>query len=176
MQFEGGYLEPLMDTLYDSLRAILDINGFNNVPIIYSMSNSPETLNTYCLIDILNIEQVGRSDEGTFIVPQTEVLEFNTHYKIYIQLASRGDSSSSVASSLHHNMNNRKCYEEFHKRNLAILNKSNLRRAPQLRETRWVDGYNFDMNLTFSIFTRQSFDWVEYITVNGEVFKVPYKE
>lgn len=176
MQFTGGYLEPLMDTLYDGFRAVLDVNGFEKVPIVYTMTGSPETINTYCLIDILNIEQFGRSDEGTFINPKGDTLEFITHYKIYFQVATRGDSAPSVASSLHHNMNNRKCFEEFHKRNLGVLNKSPLRRAPQLRETRWVEGYNFDMNMTFSIFTRQSFDWVEYITINGEVFKVPYKE
>lgn len=174
--FSGGYYEPLQDTLYDGMRAILDSLNYNTVDVVFSKTNSIESLNTYCVLDILQIKQEGKRDEGSFIVPEGEWLEFNTYYNIYLQVSVFGDKAGEVATALHHHFNNRRCFEELAKRNLGLLKKTDLRRNPQLRETKWVDSFNFDTNLTFSIFTKQSFDWVEYITVNGEVFKVPYKE
>lgn len=176
MEFTGGYLEPIMDSLYDATEAMLRENGFRDVSIIFATSGAPVPKNTYVVLDILEISQVGRSDESTYLTAEEKLLEFNTHYKIDLRIAVRGDSAPNIASSLHHNINNRRCFEELMKRNLGVLNKSSLRRAPQLRETQWVEGYNFDLTLTFSVFTRQSYDWVEYISINGEVFKVPYKE
>lgn len=171
-QFSGGYYRPIMDAVYDSLEAFLINCGYGNVDILFSKFNAPEPLNTYCIVDILQVEQIGKRDEGSYI-PQGGYLEFSTHYKIFLQVTVLGDSAGEVATALHHNFNNRKCFEEFYKRNLSILNKGNLVRHPQLRETKWEDAFYFDTNLTFSIFTRQSYDWVEYVTINGEVFGEP---
>ena len=98
MEFTGGYLEPIMDSLYDATEAMLRENGFRDVPIIFATSGAPVPKNTYVVLDILEINQVGRSDETTYLTAEEKLLEFNTHYKIDLRIAVRGDSAPNIAS------------------------------------------------------------------------------
>jgi hypothetical protein len=175
--FTGSYYEPLLDEVHDSFRAAFDRMGHSKVAIIYSDMNTLEPKGTYCTISPLQISQIGKRDESTLIEPTTETITTSTHFKLYLQLMFTGDNAGSVATHIQHSlMNNRRAFDEFHKRNISVLNKTDIRRNPRLRETKWVDNFAFDLNLTFSIFTRYTYDWVEYITTNGEIFKIPYNE
>lgn len=175
--FTGSYYTPLLDEVYDAFRAVFDRTGHSNVQILFSNTNALEPKGTYCAISPLQITQIGKRDESTLLEPTTETITTSTHYKLYLQFMFTGNSAGDVATHIQHSlMNNRRAFDELHKRNLSVLNKSDVRRNPRLRETQWVDSFAFDLNLTFSIFTRYSYDWVEYITTNGELFKIPYDE
>ena len=50
---------------------------------------------------------------------------------------------------------------------LAPRTISNLRRAPQLRESVWVKSFAMDIRVGFAVRTIQDVDWADYITING---------
>ena len=49
----------------------------------------------------------------------------------------------------------------------------NLRRSPQMRDAEWIEGYSFDFRISSSLHVNYSYDWVEYITLNGDSVKLP---
>lgn len=174
----SGFYEVIEASLYDSVREVLDNLGYQKVPVVYANQNVLEPSKTYCVINILDFVQNGYRDEGTFISqdPSQEdpnVLDTISHYSIPTQFSFIGESAGNVSHDFRHNtINNRKAYESFMKRNFGLLQRSSLRKAPQLRETEWVAGFNMDISFSFAIHTRQSYDWVEFININGEVFRI----
>lgn len=173
----SGFYEIIEDQLYDAVREVLDDLGYPAVEVVYANENILEPSKTYCVINILDFVQLGGKDEGTFLSvdpSQTvqEVLDIIVHYSIPTQFSFIGKTAGNVSHDFRHNaINNRKSYESFMRQSFGMLQRSNLRKAPQLRETEWVAGYNMDISFSFSIYTRQSYDWVEFIGVNDKVIR-----
>lgn len=173
----GKFYTVIEDNLYLSIRSILDILGYPEVLVVHSNVNSLEPSKTYCVIDILDTSQSGRTNEASYIASETpdgvDMLESMTHYILLTQISFIGTNAGDVSHDFRHNIsNNRVCFEEIQKKSFGLLSKSNLRRNPQKRETQWVNSFNMDMSLSFAIRTRQSYDWVEYITINDEVIRI----
>lgn len=166
-------LRAIKPVLHSSLSDVLTTLGYPDTQIIYSNQNGLEPDKSYGVINILQINQVGRSDEASFIVPTSDILEFVTHHTLSIQISFIGTESDSIAYDFRHGLiNNRRCFEALLKNNFGIASRGDVRRVPQKRESAWVEAYNMDIDLTFSIFTRQSYDWVEYVDINGERFHI----
>jgi hypothetical protein len=161
----------IQDNLYDAVHEALSVLGWSNVVVVFSSQNIREPENTYCLINILDIEQQGFRDEGTFlkddpIDPEKGYLEFIAHYFLQVRFSFIGDSADVVAADFKHNIpNNRACIDEFRRMGWGILNRSGVRRVPQPRDTKWVEMFNMDMDLSFSIHTEQEYGWVEKVGV-----------
>lgn len=159
------------ERLYDSFEAIfLDMgwSGENEVPIIFSKENGLEPKNTYCAISILNRSRTGRTDHSTFLQRDTDEMWWTQHYQLYLQLSFIGKDAANVAWAFDECLPESRVYLETLQRNsLGWLTKSDLRRMPQPRETRWVEAYNIDINLSFALQYRQVMDWIEFITIGG---------
>lgn len=161
----------IQDNLYDAVHNAISVLGYPNVVVVFSSKNVREPSQTYCLINILDIEQQGFRDEGTFLKddasdPEKGYLEFIAHYFLQVRFSFIGASADIIASEFKHNIpNNRACIDEFRKLNWGILNRSGVRRIPQPRDTQWVEMFNMDMNLSFSIHTEQEYSWVEKVGV-----------
>ena len=67
--------------------------------------------------------------------------------------------------------------EAYQKNNLAPIRKSTLRRAPQKRDTKWVEFFNLDVTFSYAVYTNQTIDWVEHVRFvdenSGEIITVP---
>lgn len=165
------------DNLYDATRKVLDTLGFTSVSVVFSNENALEPSKTYCVINILDIQQRGYRDEGTYLTPNPDdadspFLEFIVHYTVLTQFSFIGLSAGDAGMDFRHNLvNNRKCVDIYRAYNFGMLEKSSLRRAPQMRETNWVDGYNMDINLSFAVNTKQVTDWVDTIAVNDRTLQ-----
>lgn len=167
------FSDPLRDGLYTATRKTLDAIGYTDIDVIYANEDVLEPEKTYCIINILDYNQTGGVNEATFMHPDSDILESVTHYNIFTQFSIIGKRANVVAPDFRHNVvNNRRCREEFLKENFGMLTRSKLRNIPQKRDTEWVPCFNMDINLSFAINTKQSYDWVEYITVNGEVIRI----
>ena len=165
--------KPVKIALQHSIKDVLEEIGYLDTKVIHSHQNGLEPTNTYCIINILGHEQKGQRNEASFIEPTSDILEIMTHYSVRTQLSFVGLESEEVGADFRHALiNNRRCFEIFQKANFGILSRGNLRRIPQKRETEWVAAVNMDIDFSFAVFTRQSYDWVEYITVNGEVIRI----
>lgn len=164
------------EALYDSLSTIFKDMGYlddGEVPIIFSHENGLEPKNTYCVVNILNRSKVGRRQHATFLERELSEMWWLQHYQLYLQLSFIGKDASNLAWAFDEVLPDSGNYlEEFQKRNLGWLSKSDLRRQPQPRETNWVPAYNLDINLSFAIQYRQVMDWIEFITYNGKTIRI----
>ena len=164
--------EIVQDGIYDSFTAILRDMGYVDTLVVFANENGLEPRNSYLLVNILDNKHVGRHSSGTFLTEEKEELVTIEFYEICLQLSFIGKHSQNIAwdwdsevPAQHYTR------EEFQKRSLGYMRKSNIRRNPQPRESGWSEMFNLDMDLSFSIITRRREDWIEYITFNGEIIK-----
>lgn len=165
-------VEVIEDSLYESFKSILVRTGHKNTQVVFDKENGLEPKNTYLVISILDRESQGRTNRSTFLTKDAEMW-WMEHFTLCLQLTFVGKSASSIAwdvdDSLPASIN---FLEEFQKRNLGYLSKSKLRRNPQPRESGWMDAWALDIDLSFAIQSRQVMDWVEFITIDGELFRI----
>lgn len=139
---------------------------------IVSHQNGPEPRQNYVVINTLNIDATGHADSqrnAMFFQANSMKQYMVQQYEVVVQLQFFGQGAGGVAMGYYSQLSGNSVIREIHtKNNLAIRRRTNLRRAPQLRDGVWVNSFAFDMTLGFAVRSAQEIDWVDSITVNGE--------
>lgn len=149
---------------------ILEILEYPETQVIFSHQNGLEPNASYGVINILGVDQVGFRSEATFLLDEGDILETVTHYKLQVQISFVGTATSDIAQAFRHGMvNDRRCFETLLRANFGILDRGQIRRIPQKRESDWVDAYNMDFSFSFAVNTRFTYDWIEYVDFEGIV-------
>ena len=158
----------------------LSQSGFSSIPIIYSHQNGTEPAGTYVVIQIVSLNQVGHSqtDTVTDASPVNKKITYKTYYEGVVQFTFAGSNAPDVAHEfLNAIPNNIVVREAYQKNNLSPVRKSQLRRAPQKRDTKWVEFFNLDVTFSYMVKTTQTLDWVEHVIVvdtqTGEILTIP---
>lgn len=165
----------LETSLYDSCVAGLS-NYYPNTPIIFSHGSGPEPNVPYITLQILSVEQMGRTQTATRADPVYNedeeithyVLNSQGHYEVTVQFSGVGSNAGGLTFDFHHLLNTTLVWEKFQINSLYPIRKTDVRRAPMLRETQWVERYNFDVVFTYSVSTNQTVDVIEYYTLTRE--------
>lgn len=149
---------------------------FPTTPVIFSNSNGTEPAESYVVINILSIEQQGH--HSTSAQTRTDYkLDVRVVYEIMVQFSFIGSLSGDMAQSFTQKINNVPVSREaLTKNNLGFMRKSQIRRAPQKRDTKWVEYHNLDATFNYIVNTSETSDWVESIIVDSEqtgVFTIP---
>lgn len=175
-------------SIYSSMRTAVRLgtlealsqSGYSTTPVIYSHQSGAEPAETYVVIQIVSLDQVGRVEESTLTDESTpdRKLTFKNHYEGKIQFTFAGSDAPDIATEfLNAIPNNVVVREAYQKNNLAPMRKSGLRRAPQKRDTTWVEFFNIDVTFSYMVLTEQTVDWVEhvqFVDVNsGEIIVIP---
>lgn len=153
--------------------------GYEDPLVIFKHQNAPEPNQTYCAIYITRIQETGRATKSFFLEdvagdPAVGRHYAQQHFKATLQLTFIGKDSGDMAHDLKQAMSNSLlAREDLLKKDLSFVDCTDVRSNPQLRETRWVDSFNFDINLGYSVQHTEDLTWVEYITVNGEQIPAP---
>lgn len=163
-----AFYEDLEANLYSATQSALTLAGHTGVEIVYANSNALEPANTYCVINIINLTQTGYTNEDTFLIGTPPALHTVTHYIANVQYSIIGERSRIVAPDFRHAVvNNRASLMAFKEKGFGLLRKSQFRNIPQLRDTTWVDCFNFDVELSFAITDDQQINWVDYVKINN---------
>lgn len=153
---------------------------FPTSEIIVSHSN-PDQLSelpeSYGVINILSISSTGKTAISTGANEDSQV-SLQAHYEIQAQFSFIGSQSADMAFCFYHNISaNPVVFEELYKSKIAYLRKSDVRRAPQRRETQWVEAFNVDATFNFIVNYQQVVDTVDAVilqdTISGEIYTVP---
>lgn len=141
------------------------------IPIV-SHQNAPQPTKNYVSINPLRIISTGKADASNNVLffENNATLQYMVqNYEVVVQLTFFGKASASNAMTYFSQFSGNTVIRELYtKNNLAVRRRTDLRRAPQLRENVWVDSYSFDITLGFAVRTAQEIDWADKITVNGE--------
>lgn len=138
--------------------------------IIFSHSNGLESSSPYVVINILGHTQQGRSQVASSTTEQFELI-YQTSYEVTVQFSFIGSTSGDMSSLFSQRMNggNPFAMEAFRKENLGYMRKSEIRRAPQKRETKWIEAFNQDVVFSYNIRTTQVVDWVESVILENQI-------
>lgn len=168
--------KDILNGIMQSIKNGVSIVSGKEIVTVKGMSNVPESTRSYCAIDIINKGQFGYPDIGTRNINGKN--EHVLHRTISLQLGFIGDESDLIAGAYEMALvSDHRVRDEMRSRGFGVLNNSRVRRAPKLRDNmEWVEGWNMDVTLTIAVKVKYEYDWIEYITLNGELLKIPYKE
>ncbi len=151
-----------------------------NAGIIFSHVNGNEPVNPYVVINVLGIEQIGKHSTSTLADPSENILNIRASYEITVQFSFCGSTAGDMAQSFTQRINNNPLsFESLNREKLSVMRKSTIRRAPQKRDTQWVEYFNQDVVFTYTLNTEQPIDWVEAVVIEDavnqppEIFSVP---
>lgn len=153
--------------------ALAALTEFTNPIVIFSNSNGSEPAESYVVVNILNIEQQGHHSKSTLLNADDELV-FQVAYEILVQLSFIGSLSGDMSQSFTQNINNNPlALEELKKNKLGIMRKSQIRRAPQKRDTKWVEYHNMDVTFNYVVITNQLVDVVEGVVIEENLDDTP---
>ena len=157
--------------------ALVALNEYPTVPVIFSHSGGSEPASTYVVINVLSINQIGGHSTSTQ-VNLSEELSVRVPYEVLIQFSFVGSTSGDMSHSFNQRIkNNPLVSEECSKNKLGVMRKSQVRRAPQKRDTQWIDNHNIDVTFSYFVNTQQLVDVVEAVLLEneltGDTFTIP---
>ena len=152
--------------------AVVALNEFVNPLVIFSHENGNEPVGSYVTVNVLSVEQQGKHTSSgltdTINLASEYELTITTANECLIQFSFVGSQSGEMAYSFYQRINNNPLvFEELARNNLGVMRKSQVRRAPQKRDTKWVEYHNLDVTFSYHVVTKQVVDIVEGITVEG---------
>ena len=146
------------------------LDEFTTPMVNFSHSSGTEPTGSYAVVNILSVEQIGHHTSSGLAKANGLVydLSVTAAYEVTCQLSFVGSQSGEMAYSFYQRINNNPLvFEELARNKLGVMRKSQVRRAPQKRDTTWVEYHNLDVTFSYHIVTKQVVDIVEGITVEG---------
>lgn len=141
-----------------------------NSKVIFSHVNGIEPVGSYVVINILNVTQQGRGMVGTLLgATEVKTLSISAAYEVQAQFSFVGKDSGDISHDFHHRLNNPITLEAATRNSLGVMRKSSVRRAPQKRDTQWVEYHNMDVTFSYIANSKQQIDWVEAVVIEQNI-------
>ena len=163
--------------IYSSVRSairkvvVVALSEFPTPSVNYAHQNdAPEPPESYAVVNILSVEQQGHhSSSGLTKANGLDYeLSVTAAYEVTCQLSFVGSQSGEMAYSFYQRINNNPLvFEELARNKLGVMRKSQVRRAPQKRDTKWVEYHNLDVTFSYHIVTKQVVDIVEGVVAQA---------
>jgi len=166
---------PIYSDVRQAIRkgVIAALSEYPNTPVIFSHSNGTEPAESYVVINVLNLVQQGHHSTST-LVNDNGTLTFQVAYEVMAQLSFIGSLSGDMSQSFNNNINNNPLTRlELSRNKLGFMRKSQIRRAPQKRDTKWVEYHNLDVTFSYVVITDQLIDAVEGVVIADETSEIP---
>lgn len=145
------------------------LSEFPTTQVIFSNSGGAEPSDSYVVVNILSIEQQGHHSTST-LVTEDEELIFQVAYEVMVQFSFIGSLSGDMVQSFAQNINNNPLTRlELQRNKLGFMRKSQIRRAPQKRDTKWVEYHNVDVTFNYVVITNQLIDVVEGVVIENDL-------
>lgn len=155
------------------LSVIAALPDYPTTLVKFSHDNGSEPSASYVVINVLNTEQQGHHSTST-LVNTDETLTFQVAYEIMCQFSFIGSLSGEMSQSFNNNINNNPLTRlELSRNKLGFMRKSQIRRAPQKRDTRWVEYHNIDVTFSYIVVTNQLIDSVDGVVIADETSEIP---
>src|SRR3990172_12954859 len=148
---------------------LVALSEYPTSPAIFANENGSEPAESYVSISVLSINQVGGHSTSTQTNTDEE-LSIRIPYEAFIQFSFVGSNSGDMAHSFNQRIkNNPLVLEECSRNKLGVMRKSQVRRAPQKRDTQWIDNHNIDVTFSYFVNTQQLVDVVEAVVIEAQI-------
>lgn len=162
------------DSLYAATSAILP-----DTKVVIAYQNGAELVSPYCMIHVLNQDQVGREMVSWYCVgePPNEVFtqEIQEVYEVLVRfhfVGKDGDGSndaSNLAHQFYSFLNNPEKRYNFALQNLAVMRKTSLIRVPDVRDTDIYNSYNVDVVFSYCLQLTETAEYFDSATISGDL-------
>lgn len=165
--------------LYSDIRAAIRraaigaLSEYTNPVVIFSNNNGSEPAESYVVVNILEDEQSGHHITST-LADTSSQLSVQTSNEMRVQFSFIGSLSGDMSKSFSQRINNNPvALEELKRNKLGVMRKSQIRRAPQKRDTKWVEYHNIDVTFNYIANTNQVIDVVEGVVLEDNTSEIP---
>lgn len=153
------------------------LSEYPTAQVIYSNNNGSEPTDTYAVINILSIDQQGHHSTSSKL-NSNNIQSVQVCYEVTVQFSFIGSLSGDLAQSFTQRINNNyKVFEDLKRNKLGVMRKTQIRRTPQKRDTKWVEYHNLDVVFSYIGLTRDTVDLIEAVIVEDvtadTIFRVP---
>lgn len=157
--------------------AKLALRQYPTTRVMFSHNNTTEPDESYVVINILEIRQIGRHST-TSKLDSNNTLSTQVSYEVMVQFSFLGSLSAEMSHEFTQRLNNNYLVLDSMKKNkVKMMRKSSVRRIPQLRDTEWVDNFNIDVTFSYIGLTQDVVDIIEAVVVEDvradKTFRVP---
>lgn len=157
------------DSILTTLPEFFPTSVEQNAGVIFSHTNGAEPSIPYVVINILSIEQQGHHSTSPLSNIDEEIVS-SAFYEVMVQYSFCGSSAGDMAQSFSHRVSNNPLVSMEQQRNkLAFMRKSTVRRAPQKRDTTWVENFNIDITYNYVLNEVVTVDIVEGVVLTTDI-------
>lgn len=169
--------EAVEDKITDALRAVNKLDGQSYL-VQPSHQGGAEPSESYLSVFMYDLYAVREVKSGRYELHDEAGNQFVrehivSHYSAKVQLSFIGPEAGKFSTNRYSNMFGGLVLHEFHKQGISPTRKSSLRRNPQLRGTKWVNDFVFDLTVSFAVITTDdTTEWVEDFTILGNTSSI----
>lgn len=152
-------------------------SAYPTFKFISSHGNGSEPAESYGVYNILSIEQQGHSTTST-LTREDETLDYSGAFEVMVQFSFLGSQAGEIVHVFTQRINSSPwVLEEQNRNKLGFMRKSSVRRAPQKRDTQWIEAFNVDVTFLYIVNTNELVDVIESVVIldeiTGEIYTVP---
>lgn len=160
--------DSLKTSLYNSLKTFLPSNE-----VIHSHQGGQEPKGSYCAINILRSDRVGKEYDATYANDTNGVMTITSRneYEATVRLLFVGKQAGDLAYELEASILNDASRFAFGTNSLSIMRVGEIRRVPEKRGTTFVDVFNLDVIFSYAVENTQNIEIIESVKIDtGFVF------
>lgn len=163
-----GAYSDLQDALYNVVSYMMP-----DTEVIWMYDGGAEPSNPYIGLYVLTLDQQGREEISTYANetltdPPSYYVNVKATYEATVQIGFRGSTAGDIAHQFNQRLNNPLVREQVEKNALSIMRQTQIRNAPQLRDTKWVQAFNQDVVFAYAYNSEQLVNTIEQVIIVNE--------
>lgn len=159
-----GFLTNIEDALLTYYN-----NYFDGVPMIPDYDNGPEPVGNYGVVGLTVLNQLNRGSRSTWSSGEETLTErFKQDFRILATITFYGNSCYDNAFDAQSIIKMSEAMDRLYQDNcLSIVDSSDVRRIPELRDTKYIQRASFDLTLLTSYENLSDIDWFNIVGYTG---------
>ncbi|MBG23653.1 MAG: hypothetical protein CMF22_10045 [Idiomarinaceae bacterium] len=148
---------------------LVTMNDYFNIPVILEHQGGPEPTGDYGVFGLLTFNKVNRNKYNSYKSGADFKERIQQDYYITATLRFYGDSCYDNAFEAQSVLQLKSTQEELYTFNcISILDITNVRRLPELRDTGYIQKASFDINMLVGYEFVRDVDWFDTVSYEGE--------
>jgi len=157
------FITDMEDALYQVVSSNL------NIPVIFDYSNGPEPTVDCCVLGMTLLTKLNRDSKYFYSTPTGFEEQLKQDYEVMFTFRFYGDSCYDNAMKIQAILSMNTTQQNLHYYNdISVVDITQIRRIPELRETQYIQKASFDMNLLIGFDYIQDIDWFNTVSYEGD--------
>ena len=158
--------EQLESSLYDVTSRLVPATT-----VIFSHEGGEEPRGTYISVNVLDNNRVGREYDSFDTQGADPTMSSRTEREVLVRFLFIGQDAGDKAYEMEAKLHNEATRFILYPNNLAVMRISEVRRVPELRDTKWIPYFVLDITFSYATTIDMDIDTIEYISWESNLYK-----